>query len=73
MGDECRWLHASVVLDHPEKANVQMVVVLGGNKGANQGTTNSVLMLNLEETAESKQWQEGPPLCENRDSHAAVV
>ena len=66
-----RYSHASVVLNHPEQDNnAQTVVVLGGNK-QNQGFTNSVLLLHL--TEENKYWREGPPLNNNRGSHAAVV
>ena len=63
---------ASVVLDHPEKYNAQTVVVLGGQKGNRRGdSTNSALVLNLDD--ENKQWQEGPPLNQSRQEHAAVV
>ena len=62
--------HASVVLDHPEQDNAQMVVVLGGNK-QEQGFINSVFLLSL--TKNVKQWREGPPLNDKRGCHAAVV
>ena len=60
------------MLDHPEQdGNAQTVAVMGGNKPNHQGCTNSVLLLSLSD--ENKRWQEGPPLNNNRVSHAAVV
>ena len=61
--------HASVVLNHPEKDNAQTVVVLGGRK--QNGITNSVLVLNLDEG--NKQWQEAAPMNQSRQEHAAAV
>ena len=71
-----RYDHASVVLDHPDTDNDsnnnrgQTVVVLGGWQQG-QGTTDSVLVLNLSDP--DKQWREGPPMSKKRDDHAAVV
>ena len=66
-----RAYHASVMLDHPQQDDeTQTVVVLGGYK-QNQGYTNSVLFMSLEN--ENKQWREGPPFISNRAYHAAVV
>ena len=67
--------HASVVLDHPDTDNDsnnrgQTVVVLGGYQQG-QGTTTSVLVLNLSES--DKQWREGPTMNKRRRAHAAVV
>ena len=67
-----RYDHATVVLNHADQDNTrgQTVVVLGGYQ-QNQGTTNSVLVLNLAEP--NKQWREGPLLNKKRYAHAAVV
>ena len=64
-----RYRHATVVLNHPDKVNAQTVVVLGGYR--HHGTTNSVLVLNLDE--ENKQWQAATPMNQSRWGHAAVV
>ena len=73
-----RLLHASVVLDHPDKNNDdnknnkkgQTVVVLGGHQQG-QGSVSSVLALNLADP--HKQWREGTPMNKERSKHAAVV
>ena len=67
-----REFHASVVLNHPDEDTKerQTVVVMGGNQ-QDEGTTNSVLVLNLLES--NKQWREGPPMNKGRQGHGAVV
>ena len=71
-----RVLHASVVLDHPDKDDNynrntgQTVVVMGGHHQGG-GYVNSVLVLNLAES--NKQWRHGTPLSKTRFGHAAVV
>ena len=62
---------ASVVLNHAEQDNTrgQTVVLLGGHR--NQGTTDSVLVLNLADL--NKHWREGPSMNKGREEHAAVV
>ena len=70
-----RYRHASVVIEHPDTDNDnnhkrQTVVVLGGRK-QRQGTTNTVLVLNLAES--NRQWREGPTMNKSRDGHAVVV
>ena len=65
--------YATVILDHPHPNDTktrQTVVVMGGHQHG-QGTTNSVLVLNLSES--NKQWREGPPMNKSRLGHAAVV
>ena len=67
--------HARVVLDHPDeddnnKNNGQTVVVLGGYQ-QDQGTMDSVLLLNLADPV--KQWREGPSMNKARYGHAALA
>ena len=67
--------HATVVLDHPDeddnnKNNGQTVVVLGGYQ-QDQGTMDSVLLLNLADPV--KQWREGPSMNKARNGHAALA
>ena len=65
--------YVTVILDHPHPNDTktrQTVVVLGGCQQG-QGTTNSVLVLNLAES--HKQWREGSPMNKSRQGHAAVV
>ena len=65
-----RWGHSSVVVKHPDRNDEEIVVVIGGAKAQSE-LSNSVLLLNLNETA--KKWREGPCLNEKRDSSASVV
>ena len=66
--------HATVVLDHPDTDNDnnnkrQTVVVLGGYQ-ADQGSLDSILVLNV--TAPDKHWREGPSMNKSHRGHAAV-
>ena len=61
---------ASVVVNHPDKSQGKIVVVVGGQR-AHSHPTNSVLLLNVENNHPS--WREGPSMNQNRYLHAAVV
>ena len=65
-----RFCHSSVVVKHPDKNNEEIVVVIGGEKAREQ-MSNSVLLLNVNET--DKKWREGPRLNEARAGSASVV
>ena len=64
-----RWGHSSVVVKHPDRNDEEIVVVIGGAKAQSE-VSNSVLLLNVNETA--KKWREGPRLNEKRDCSASV-
>ena len=65
-----RFCHSSVVVKHPDKNNEEIVVVIGGEKAREQ-ISNSVLLLNVNET--DKKWREGPRLNKARAGSASVV
>ena len=71
-GDGWRSFHASVVLNHVDQDNTRghTLVLLGGYHQDGR-VTNSVLLMNLEES--NKKWREGTPMNRTRVGHAAVV
>ena len=74
--------HASVVIDHPDKNQGLILVVLGGYSYQNPSaqfrdnrfiSNNAVLLLNVEHDPTTMAWREAPQMNKDRRYFAAVV